>query len=187
MARGDVVALRSAKGLWRRGEGERGRLRDHIFFPLFLFLSPLSFDISLPSQFLFTVAPTFWFLTLSLRPCIRLAVFCVLLRARVCVYVCGRRSPQSPKHVVVKRVVALENDMVETLGYKQRLVVVPRGHVWVEGDNHLQSRDSNLYGPVPMGLLTGKMTYIIWPPHRVGRVRAALPADAEARLVSRSS
>lgn len=86
----------------------------------------------------------------------------------------------------MKRVVALEGDMVETRGYKERLVLVPRGHVWIEGDNHAQSRDSNFYGSVPLGLLTGKLAYIIWPLHRVGRVDSTPTVEMEERLVSRS-
>ena len=26
--------------------------------------------------------------------------------------------------------------------------IVPKGHVWIEGDNYFHSRDSNTFGPV---------------------------------------
>jgi inner membrane protease subunit 1 len=36
-------------------------------------------------------------------------------------------------------------------------VVVPKGHIWVSGDNAADSRDSRLYGPVPMALIHGRL------------------------------
>lgn len=34
---------------------------------------------------------------------------------------------------------------------------VPRGHIWLEGDNLIVSRDSREYGPVPLALLRGRV------------------------------
>lgn len=72
-------------------------------------------------------------------------------------------------------------------------IKVPRGHVWVEGDAAVdiapthssqitsnaatvapawvqtKSRDSREFGPVPMGLITSRISYILWPPRRFGR------------------
>lgn len=36
------------------------------------------------------------------------------------------------------------------------MIQVPEGHVWVEGDNLGWSRDSRVYGPVPMALIRGR-------------------------------
>jgi hypothetical protein len=33
---------------------------------------------------------------------------------------------------------------------------VPKGHVWLEGDNLIVSRDSREYGPVPLALIKGR-------------------------------
>lgn len=33
---------------------------------------------------------------------------------------------------------------------------IPKGHVWIEGDNAARSHDSRDFGPVPFGLIRGK-------------------------------
>ena len=40
---------------------------------------------------------------------------------------------------------------------------MPQGHCWVVGDNLSVSRDSRDYGPVPIGLVTGKVLATLWP------------------------
>lgn len=42
-------------------------------------------------------------------------------------------------------------------------VFVPRGHVWLEGDNFENSADSRIYGPVPMGLIQSRILLRVWP------------------------
>ncbi|KAF4619795.1 hypothetical protein D9613_005152 [Agrocybe pediades] len=86
------------------------------------------------------------------------------------------RSPEDPNHLLIKRIVALEGDTVQTLPpYPIREVVIPKGHVWVEGDEHFVSDDSNHFGPVSRGLIESKLLAIIWPPERFG------PADEVTR------
>ncbi|KAK7496198.1 hypothetical protein BaRGS_00012608, partial [Batillaria attramentaria] len=90
----------------------------------------------------------------------------------------GVASPSNPSQRYIKRIVALEGDTVKTLSYKDTLVMVPSGHCWVEGDHHGRSVDSNFFGPVSTGLITGKASYIVWPPSRWGRLDVVAP-DAE--------
>jgi mitochondrial inner membrane protease subunit 1 len=44
---------------------------------------------------------------------------------------------------------------VEGMGGK--LIRVPKGHVWIEGDNVVNSIDSRDYGPVPEATLKGRV------------------------------
>jgi inner membrane protease subunit 2 len=97
-------------------------------------------------------------------------------------------SPQNPESSAVKRVIALEGDVVvldpkrrpaEVLNGRvnpdalrwekwQGRVKVPAGHVWVEGDNWRESLDSNVYGSVSKSLITGKAMFVAWPWSRAG-------------------
>lgn len=73
------------------------------------------------------------------------------------------RSPSDPRSRICKRVVGLPGDL---LGYRNnsfRRDFVPEGKVWLEGDNSAVSRDSRTYGPVPLGLVEGKIVWRIWP------------------------
>jgi len=59
------------------------------------------------------------------------------------------RSPTDPEAWVIKRIIAVEGDIVQSRPeYPERNVVIPRNHFWVEGDEAFHSRDSNSYGPV---------------------------------------
>ncbi|XP_020774810.1 mitochondrial inner membrane protease subunit 2 isoform X1 [Boleophthalmus pectinirostris] len=86
-------------------------------------------------------------------------------------------SPRNPQQKIIKRVIGLEGDFIRTLGYKNRYVKVPDGHFWIEGDHHGHSLDSNSFGPVSVGLLHGRASHIIWPPHRWQRISPALPPN----------
>ena len=39
------------------------------------------------------------------------------------------------------------------------LLQIPRGHIWLEGDNKAVSVDSNSYGPVPYGLIRSRLLF----------------------------
>ncbi len=71
-------------------------------------------------------------------------------------------SPIDPTRRVCKRVTGLPGDIIcvdPTGEYAPSTehVVVPRNHIWVTGDNLAWSRDSRMYGPVPLGLVKGRL------------------------------
>ncbi|XP_075983786.1 mitochondrial inner membrane protease subunit 2 [Anticarsia gemmatalis] len=86
-------------------------------------------------------------------------------------------SPKDPNQKIIKRIVALQGDIVNTLGYKSQYVKVPEGHCWVEGDHTGHTLDSNTFGPVSLGLVNAKAAYIVWPPNRWQRLEAKLPSN----------
>ena len=94
-------------------------------------------------------------------------------------------NPQKPEAFSVKRVIALEGDVVlldknrrpkpNEIGWERKAqawdawkgkAMVPQGHVWVEGDNWRKSHDSNYYGPISKSLITGRAVAVFWPPDR---------------------
>ncbi|KAK9510201.1 hypothetical protein O3M35_005036 [Rhynocoris fuscipes] len=84
-------------------------------------------------------------------------------------------SPKDPDQKLIKRIIGLEGDVINTLSYSTKLVKVPKGHCWVEGDNASNSMDSNLFGPIAIGLITARATAIVWPPSRWQYVKSELP------------
>ena len=48
----------------------------------------------------------------------------------------------------------------------KRTLIVPEGHVWIEGDCPALAIDSRHYGPIPEKWLKGKIIAQIWPTHR---------------------
>ncbi|KAK6346879.1 hypothetical protein TWF696_006984 [Orbilia brochopaga] len=103
-----------------------------------------------------------------------------LKRGEVVVY----RSPTNPEVTAIKRIVGLENDVVATKPpFPLGEVVVPRNHVWVEGDNNIHSHDSNHFGAISAHLIQAKVTHIIWPFSRQGPVEKSLPVSTRMRVI----
>ncbi len=48
-------------------------------------------------------------------------------------------------------------------GGEQMMLQVPEGHFWALGDNQPESRDSRTYGPLPLGVIKGKVVAKFWP------------------------
>ncbi|CAM9616659.1 unnamed protein product [Choristocarpus tenellus] len=88
------------------------------------------------------------------------------------------RAPYDPSKCVVKRVIALPGETVQvrpppsdphnTQQIEKRAEVVPEGHVWLEGDNATNSKDSRHYGAVPQALVNGKVSLRLYPLSTVG-------------------
>ncbi|KAK4992260.1 hypothetical protein LTR50_001240 [Elasticomyces elasticus] len=60
----------------------------------------------------------------------------------------------------IKRLVGLPGDFVlrDSPGAKEGVMIqVPQGHCWIVGDNLPLSRDSRMFGPIPLGLIAGKV------------------------------
>ena len=68
-------------------------------------------------------------------------------------------SPRDPKKVHIKRVAAIEGDLIRYINtfyrkimyrpkHRAELMIVSKGTYWMEGDNPINSNDSNNYGPV---------------------------------------
>ncbi|XP_047989767.1 mitochondrial inner membrane protease subunit 1 [Leguminivora glycinivorella] len=72
------------------------------------------------------------------------------------------RSPHNPSQNICKRVTGLPGDKMRGQ-FPRRSQVVPRGHVWLEGDNASNSSDSRVYGPVPQGLIRSRVLCRVWP------------------------
>ncbi|XP_058773004.1 uncharacterized protein LOC131647109 [Vicia villosa] len=80
------------------------------------------------------------------------------------------RSPLNYKETHIKRILALPNEWFVTR-HNNDVTRIPEGHCWVEGDNATSSMDSKSYGSVPLGLVRGRVTHVVWPPHRIGAVK----------------
>ncbi|KAM7347803.1 mitochondrial inner membrane protease subunit 1 isoform 2-T2 [Cochliomyia hominivorax] len=97
-------------------------------------------------------------------------------------------SPTNPEQYICKRVVGLPGDKVileqppqevqNTNDVNNKIATslassttspskiedyVPRGFVWIEGDNQKNSSDSRYYGPIPLGLVKSRAVCRIWP------------------------
>lgn len=67
----------------------------------------------------------------------------------------------------IKRIFATEGQLVKVTDVNTNKLLyvskVPKGHVWIQGDNLVSSFDSRSFGPVPVGLIRGVLLYRIFP------------------------
>lgn len=71
------------------------------------------------------------------------------------------KSPENPKKLFIKRIIGLPGDIIENR-VNNEIVVIPKGHCWIEGDNSVVSYDSNYFGPVLFIILLGPVSFINW-------------------------
>jgi len=73
----------------------------------------------------------------------------------------------SKEATICKRIIGMPGDtIIRTDGGSRESnhrVKVSPGHLWIEGDNTLQSHDSRAYGAVPASLIVGKVVCRLWP------------------------
>ncbi|ROT38898.1 LexA/Signal peptidase [Sodiomyces alkalinus F11] len=77
----------------------------------------------------------------------------------------------------VKRIMGLPGDYVlhgDPDTGSQVMIQVPQGHCWITGDNLESSRDSRVFGPLPLALVRGKVLAKIWPPQEAHWIRNGL-------------
>ena len=112
-------------------------------------------------------------------------------------------SPVDASQTVCKRVLGMPGDSVRVAptSASSRVVTVPAGHMWLQGDNVSDSTDSRYYGPVPLALLQGVVFLKVWPQRTLlwgplarrdaeaSRLRDAggAPSSASARAPPRSA
>ncbi|KAK4796839.1 hypothetical protein SAY86_029165 [Trapa natans] len=83
------------------------------------------------------------------------------------------KSPVNPRKTLTKRIIGVEGDRIifqvdPVNSDRCQRVVVPKGHVWIQGDNTYASNDSRHFGPIPRGLIQGKVLCRVWPPEGFG-------------------
>lgn len=74
-------------------------------------------------------------------------------------------EPDTEEHNSAAVMDLQQNTYVRSKGDVQ-YVTVPLGHVWLTGDNLANSTDSRHYGPVPLGMVKGKVIARVYPSPR---------------------
>lgn len=72
-------------------------------------------------------------------------------------------EPVENEHVEHLEDADLDTGALTQRTFRSNVIVVPRGHVWVEGDNPANSLDSREFGPIPLGLIRSRAVIRLWP------------------------
>ncbi|WOL00064.1 hypothetical protein Cni_G08777 [Canna indica] len=79
------------------------------------------------------------------------------------------KSPTNHRQTFAQRLIGLPGDWVQ-VPESREILKIPEGHCWVEGDNAACNFDSRSFGSIPLGLIQGRVTHVIWPPQRIRKV-----------------
>lgn len=76
-------------------------------------------------------------------------------------------SPRVPNGQICKRIIGLPGDIVcvdpsGERGMSTEHCLIPKGHIWIAGDNAAASLDSRDYGPVPIALVRSRVFAKVW-------------------------
>ena len=74
------------------------------------------------------------------------------------------RSPLDPNNFICKRIAAKQGEVIRGDLFRK---TVPKGHVWILGDNLDNSTDSRNFGSLPVGLIVGRVVCRVWPLDRL--------------------
>ncbi|PWN54100.1 LexA/Signal peptidase [Violaceomyces palustris] len=75
-------------------------------------------------------------------------------------------SSSHPPSAMISSLLSREIEKAKTSASRKgqvEYVTIPPGHVWLTGDNLSNSTDSRHYGPVPMGMVRGKVIARLFP------------------------
>jgi len=64
-----------------------------------------------------------------------------------------------------------ESWITEPMNYEMDVITVPKGSLWVLGDNRNNSLDSHIWGPLPKENVIGTAIWRYWPLKRFGTIR----------------
>lgn len=101
------------------------------------------------------------------------------------------RSPRGGQEMLIKRVVGLPGEVVESHAGQLMIngqplnedwatlpggtdippTTIPPLHVFVLGDNRGASNDSRVFGPVSIADIVGRALFSYWPPDQIGLIR----------------
>ncbi|CAD7697356.1 unnamed protein product [Ostreobium quekettii] len=91
------------------------------------------------------------------------------------------RSLEDPTRHWVRRLAGIEGDWVSDHGHIRK---VPQGHCWLDGSS-VKGVHSYADCAVPLALLEGRVSHIIWPPSRMGEVESYVPPGRVIRTADR--